>query len=121
VKQLFAILSIIAISSGLFVKTSLMINYAVQFDKYNELCENKDKPQLECHGSCQLSKEIASIGSQETPPELTSLTEYFTPVFYQEKAKEVVVYYNSVKLLTSNFTLPRCCVTNDIDHPPQIA
>jgi hypothetical protein len=64
---------------------------------------------------------MASINGDETPPELSNLTEYFVPVFYQEEAEKVAIYHNSSRLLTGNFTLPRCCVSNDIDHPPQQA
>ena len=98
-----------------------MLNYAVQYDKYQERCENKDKPQLDCNGSCQLSNEIASIGSDEAAPELSNLTEYFIPVFYQEECDEMFQLLNAATFIATNYTLPRCCVADDIDHPPQVA
>ncbi|MCS6809002.1 MAG: hypothetical protein RML40_09815, partial [Bacteroidota bacterium] len=36
-----------------------VINYMVNYESYRERCENKDKPEMECDGSCQVQKEVA--------------------------------------------------------------
>lgn len=52
------------------------LHYAANKEYYQERCENKDKPELECDGNCQMEKEIAeaandsdqSSQNQTTPP-----------------------------------------------------
>lgn len=36
--------------------TLLWVDYSMNQDFYELHCENKSKPQLECHGKCQMSK-----------------------------------------------------------------
>ena len=33
-----------------------------------ELCENKDKPALQCHGKCHLKKEIKKVTKEQESP-----------------------------------------------------
>jgi hypothetical protein len=42
--------------------------YTLNIDNFIEqLCENKDKPQLECNGKCYLSKIIAETSKEKNP------------------------------------------------------
>jgi hypothetical protein len=45
-----------------------MIDYAVNY-KYisEELCVNKDKPEMHCNGKCHLKKEIKKVLGDENP------------------------------------------------------
>lgn len=47
-----------------------IVDYMVNYDYIvNTLCENKDKPELECNGKCHLSKELAKEnGDNDTNP-----------------------------------------------------
>ncbi len=48
------VLSTLVLSSSVMNALALL-DYASRYDHYAEvLCENKDKPNLACHGSCQL-------------------------------------------------------------------
>ena len=44
-----------------------LFDYWVNY-KYiaNELCENQDKPELECNGKCHLKKELAKAATEES-------------------------------------------------------
>lgn len=47
-----------------------VIEYSIQYDYIvTVLCENKDQPELECNGTCYLSKQLAkeSGNDQENP------------------------------------------------------
>lgn len=44
-----------------------LINYAVNYDYIVEnLCENKDKPELMCNGKCYVSKELSKNNNEQT-------------------------------------------------------
>lgn len=47
-----------------------ILDYAANYDFIvSNLCENKDKPELECNGKCYLSKQLAKeAGSDEDNP-----------------------------------------------------
>lgn len=85
------------------------VEYAVNYDYIkNVLCENKEKPQLECNGKCYLSKELAK--ASETPDERNNKKQIsvettiafcqeiendfnFAPFFYEQKSK--IASYNN--------------------------
>jgi len=35
-----------------------MADYAIRMDDYLAFCENKDRPEIQCNGRCQLDKKI---------------------------------------------------------------
>lgn len=48
-----------------------VIHYTANYGVYsNELCENKDVPELHCNGTCQLSKMLASINPKQDTPSI---------------------------------------------------
>ncbi len=46
-----------------------VVNYVVNHEAYQERCENKAKPELECDGCCQVKKEIAENADDEQSSE----------------------------------------------------
>lgn len=45
-----------------------VLEYVVVYDYIsNVLCENKDKPKMNCNGKCHLMKELAKTSEQEKP------------------------------------------------------
>ena len=42
-----------------------ILDFAINYDAIQELCINKDLPQLECNGSCHLKKELAKTAQSE--------------------------------------------------------
>jgi len=57
----------IILSLFMFFKPVLpVVEYVVLYDYIkNELCVNKDKPELECNGKCHLKKELARAADSE--------------------------------------------------------
>ena len=59
-RRVIAAFFLIAFSMQTFSKAVIAINfYANQTEITQTLCENKDKPQLNCCGKCQLKKRIS--------------------------------------------------------------
>ena len=71
-------------------KLFLVTNYLYQYDYYvNVLCENKEKPELKCNGTCHLAKELKVVDEKESCPELPAQVKVEPALFYQE-VEEVV-------------------------------
>lgn len=64
-------LRIVIVITSLFMLIKPIIpvlDYVVNYDYIkNELCVNKEKPQLHCNGKCHLAKELAKAAEQEKP------------------------------------------------------
>ena len=80
------------------IKSGIMISfYMVDTKNFVELfCVNKEKPELECNGKCELSKLAESDTSKEKPSYLDILQ------------KEIVLFYSASyspqpKILAQNF------------------
>lgn len=80
------ILSLIILSNS--VKVSLVYSwYALDVESFIEqLCENKDKPQLQCNGKCYLSKMLDSSSSQDE--QRIPVLEWEQLVFFQPEIRE---------------------------------
>lgn len=83
------------------------------------LCENKDKPELQCNGKCHLKKVAeSSNNSQQEPSKYTSFKEII--LFVVEKFKmnfisinrtgDIHSFYNNLYTFSGEY---------QIDHPPQ--
>lgn len=45
-----------------------VLDYVVNYEYIaTQLCENKDKPELKCHGKCHLMKEMAKTAETDKP------------------------------------------------------
>jgi hypothetical protein len=51
------------------------LHYAANKEYYQERCENKDKPELECDGCCQIVKEVQQEAQREQSPQSTPTNE----------------------------------------------
>jgi len=66
-------------------KLFLVTNYLYQYDYYiNVLCENKEKPELKCNGTCHLAKELKVVDEKESSPVLPPQVKVEPALFYQE-------------------------------------
>ena len=50
-----------------------------------ELCENKDKPQMNCHGKCHLKKEIKKVTKEKEEP--------LFPTNNETKERQITFFY----------------------------
>ncbi|UUV21531.1 hypothetical protein NPX36_00280 [Paenimyroides aestuarii] len=62
-----------------------VLEYVVLYDYIkNELCVNKDKPELECNGKCHLKKEMAKTAATDSSEDKRhSFSVETSVVFYQ--------------------------------------
>jgi hypothetical protein len=101
-----------------------LIDYCVNY-KYiaNELCENQDKPELECNGKCHLKKELAKAATEEnsTSKDKKQVSKQEIEIlFYQEafqfESKNISIVYTETPTYYFNnyFHLN----SSQIFHPP---
>ncbi len=85
-----------------------------------KLCENKDKPELECNGKCHLKKVVEdNTENQQTPTKYTSLKEL--TLFVIDKLEFNFVKIN--KKENKNFDYKNLYAFSSIpqiDRPPQV-
>ena len=56
-KILWSILLSFIVFASSFQSSLVLIDYHINQEFYETHCENKDKPELSCHGKCQLNQE----------------------------------------------------------------
>jgi len=68
-KQLAAILIILSIAWHILAEAAVYVSFKINQDYIEKyLCINRDNPESECHGCCQLKKELEK--QQETKSEM---------------------------------------------------
>lgn len=118
-KQLLLFITLIMLLKPLWS----LIEYAANYDYIVEnLCENKDKPKLNCNGKCYLAKMLAeeSEEADDNPfknelskyqiPIISCTTEEYTPLLYFDFVINNHEWYS--RMNSGLFTI-------DILHPPQ--
>jgi hypothetical protein len=69
-KKVVGIILILSISLPFITKVGVVSNYFFNYDYYSEvLCENKEIPEMNCNGSCQLSKELNKASTSDSNPD----------------------------------------------------
>ena len=104
-----------------------VMDYMVNYDYIvNELCENKDKPEMECNGKCHLGKEVAKENSDSDANPFsgkTSKTE-IPQVIISEKVSDfsfkVEAEIDQVQEIGYKSVLHPSLCTSKILHPPQL-
>lgn len=104
-----------------------VVDYIANYDYIvNVLCENIDKPELECDGKCYLSKELAKeAGADDKNPlnSKTSKTE-IPQVIISENVNEyefvLQADHTSIEEIGYFPNLNSLLLTSGIYHPPQL-
>ncbi len=64
--RLVAVVLVGLLLTPLFLRCGIMLNYLFQYQYYVEvLCENRDKPELECNGRCALMTELNQLDAPD--------------------------------------------------------
>lgn len=110
---------------ALFLKPILpVIDYVVNYEYISKvLCENKDKPKLQCNGKCHLMKELAKAAETENPKssdkkENTSVQEV---LFFKEMNSFSIVFFGfqpKTKINSSYLNLYSYLNEHSEFHPP---
>ncbi len=78
-KRLAAIALLIVLAAPLLYKSAMMLHYWSNLKFYSEvLCENKERPEMHCNGSCAIAKELnaaeeGKANAEKNIPELSRL------------------------------------------------
>lgn len=103
------------IKLGLISYYSLNIEYII-----NELCENKDKPELKCNGKCYLKKKMGEADKAEKQSaEIFKQIEFpvFIPHLSLSLNPEYILIENTVPELKNLYSH---ILNNKIFHPPLV-
>jgi len=69
----------------MLTKLFLVGDYLYRYDYYvNVLCENKEKVELKCNGTCHLAKELKAADEKPGSPEIPPQVKVELAFFYQE-------------------------------------
>ncbi|WP_353120788.1 hypothetical protein [Myroides odoratus] len=74
-----------------------VVEYVVFYDYIkNELCVNKDKPELKCNGKCHLTKELAHASDTDADKSKTHFA----------SAEIQLIYYQAIEVINCTFVTP---------------
>ena len=124
-KIVSTLVSFVLAATILFHSLQLPFTYAYYYldrsDFIERLCENKDKPEMQCNGKCQLKKVSENTSNDETEPfKIINLKEITLFIVKQTSYN----FYNSASRYATlnNYSNLYCyAVSNSLDHPPQVA
>ncbi|MDN3725405.1 hypothetical protein QRD02_13535 [Aequorivita sp. SDUM287046] len=104
-----------------------VVEYVVNYDYIvNVLCENKDKPEMQCNGKCHLTKELAKEAETDnTNPFSSKTSKTEIPQFIiSENISEYNFDSGIAKTSRENIgympNLNSSLFTSEILHPPQV-
>lgn len=61
-----------------------VLDFVINYDVIQELCINKDRPELSCNGSCHLKSELAKTAQEDNPlAGKTALKLHFEVLYFQ--------------------------------------
>lgn len=105
-----------------------VIDYVVNYHYIaTVLCENKDKPQLNCCGKCHLKKELAKASEGEKPnssDKKENSKQEVEVLFFQDIKSLIVeqIYFKNKTLVSNNYSnLYFHLSDNSFFHPPTVA
>lgn len=101
------------------------VEYAAFYDYIkNELCVNKDTPEMGCNGKCYLKKELAKASDSEKSSDKnqSSATEHQVVFFHDAYEIPLVTFIKeqNSKIVTSYNRIYKFHFTDSIFHPPLV-
>lgn len=96
-----------------------LFNYMINRSFYEEVCENKDKPEMECHGKCHLTEEMNKDKENSPAPNLEiSLKDY--PIASVRFIELEDINFSSTEQVSYPIKDYRFLLEFDIFHPPKL-
>lgn len=125
-----AVKNILLIVASLIILTKPLwpvIEYIVNYDYIvNTLCENKDKPEMQCNGKCHLTKELAEeAGNDNKNPFNNKTSKTEIPQFIISENISEYSFVSETEITSSENigyrpNLNSSLYTSKILHPPQL-
>lgn len=104
-----------------------IVDYMVNYDYIvNTLCENKDKPEMECNGKCHLSQELAKEnGDSNTNPLNNKSSKSEIPqIIISENLSEFIFEFHTeitaIKKIAYAPKISSSTFISKILHPPRL-
>ena len=118
------IISIFLTITMLFVTLRVSLTYAYYYmdtaSFIERLCENLDKPQLECNGKCQLKKVAENnTTNEQTPAKLIDFKELILFVNHQKNHSINLIFYKKIEATNYNNLYTYTSITS-LYRPPQV-
>ncbi|MFC6269667.1 hypothetical protein [Frigoriflavimonas asaccharolytica] len=98
-----------------------VVNYAVNYEYISEnLCENRDKPELTCHGKCFLIKELFKTQNNSTTniTKVNSIDNFIAQDIFSFKMSTIFILER--KFSNTYFDFYNLKYTSTIFHPPLV-
>lgn len=114
------------LSLFLFLKPVIpFLEYAAFYDYIkNELCVNKDKPELQCNGKCHLKKKLTKASNSENGHEKNqSFSIEHSIVYFQNTQIDYMLFFPKEQQLKINSLYNHIYnyhYTNSVFHPPLV-
>lgn len=123
--RVVAILLLLSLSFQCLVKLGVVTWYEVNKSYVSQtLCENRDKPQMKCHGKCYLKKQLAKTDNSEDQSKNKTERSSQTTIDFIVSSGITLAYVQVAPLPAEN-GIYRSFVTENIPqpifHPPAIA
>ena len=122
--------NVILIAASLIMLTKPLwpvVEYVLNYDYIvNVLCENKDKPEMQCNGKCHLSKELAKeAGAENDNPFNSKTSKTEIPQFIISENIIEYIFSSTGSLISEENigyrpNLNSSLFTSKILHPPQL-
>jgi len=114
------ILAAIIICSSLRISFTYAYYYVDTAGFIERLCENKDKPELQCNGKCHLKKVVENNTNDDKIP-FKDINFKEITLFVVEQSKYEFISITFKKTDLSNYNnLYAYLVISAFDHPPQV-
>ncbi len=121
-KNVIILIALVVLSKPLWPLVEYTINYEYIV---NKLCENKDKPEMQCNGKCYLTQQLAkeAAGEEKNPfgssSQKTKIPQYIISENLPEFSFTYSLEFNSQKKSGYKTSLYTTLFTTRIHHPPQ--
>ena len=78
-RHILILVIMVAFAAQTFNRSVLVLNYYTNTAAFEKACENKPRPQLKCHGKCQLMKKLKAEEKKDrqNPERKAEKNEYF--------------------------------------------
>ncbi|MFD2518295.1 hypothetical protein [Salinimicrobium flavum] len=121
-KNVIILIALVMLSKPLWPVVEYAINYDYIVDK---LCENKDKPEMQCNGKCYLTEQLAkeAAGEEQNPfrnnSQKTEIPQFIISEDLPDFQLACTVEFSSDRDLFFKPNLYNSLFTSKILHPPQ--
>lgn len=111
--------TLIVMAHNLRVPATYLYYYTATEDFIERLCENKDRPELNCNGQCYLAKMLQESGDDANPlpKEQLSWPENLL-VWYQDKPTDLIMEEFYFELIASYQNSYKFVHPRKFFHPP---